>query len=244
MLDLTIGIVTDGNNSRRVSKIIDSLAEQKYFPKNLHIVVCGGNFGAQQPDLAEEGYYYSYTHIPFDESLKFAHITKKKNLIVQAAKFDNVVLMHDYITFDPYWFDGLCLFDDECGGQWDLMMTKVLNLDGSRFRDWCYWTTPGDDREHTVKESWCPDGIKFKGRPSLAPYTVPADSNFYYSGSYIITKKWVFEKWPLDESLDWGQGEDLKHSLEVIPNVRYKFNPYSTVKSLKQKDLGIGVLPQ
>jgi acyl-coenzyme A synthetase/AMP-(fatty) acid ligase len=44
-------------------------------------------------------------HIPFDETQKPMWITKKKNLITQNSKYENLVFLHDYIILNNGWYD-------------------------------------------------------------------------------------------------------------------------------------------
>ena len=44
------------------------------------------------------------------------------------------------------------------------------------------------------------------------------------------------QKFPLDESLSWGESEDVKWSKEVRQHFKFKLNPHSSVRLLKQKD--------
>ena len=50
-----------------------------------------------------------------------------------------------------------------------------------------------------------------------------------------MAKKWVMEKFPLDEGLFWGKGEDVQWSKSIRTGCKYVFNPYSTVGLLKIK---------
>ena len=92
-------------------------------------------------------------HIPFDEDSGLAGneqwckenqikrggwITKKKNLITDQAKYENVVYIHDYHAVMPGWFANFVVFGDE----WDVCMNRVEDIWGNRFRDWLSWDHP------------------------------------------------------------------------------------------------------
>ena len=86
-------------------------------------------------------------HIPFDEESGIVGkgkqwcdeqmikqggwITKKKNIITQEAKYDNIVYFHDYHAFMPGWYEGYLKFGDE----WDVCMNVIQDIWGNRFRD-------------------------------------------------------------------------------------------------------------
>ena len=58
----------------------------------------------------------------------------------------------------------------------------------------------------------------------------------YISGAYWVAKKSVMEQEPLNENLCWGESEDVEWSYRIRQNYRYKMNPYTSVKLLKQKE--------
>ena len=103
-------------------------------------------------------------------------------------------------------------------------MTPIQNADGTRFRDWTLWP-------HDIT----PDGSP--NLQSLLPYDVGDLSKFMYiSGAYWIAKRKVMQEFPLDETLSWGESEDVKWSKQVREKYNFKLNPHSSVKLLKQKD--------
>ena len=55
----------------------------------------------------------------------------------------------------------------------------------------------------------------------------------YISGSYWIAKKSVMEEFPLNESLCWGQGEDVIWSKQVRERYNFNMNINSTVSIMK-----------
>ena len=109
-------------------------------------------------------------------------------------------------------------------------MNVIENKDGTRFRDWCAW----DDPELCFKSG--EQGIV------LPSYDYCKYEYMYISGGYWIAKKYVMEDEPLDENLDWGQGEDYEWSIKVLPKYSYKMNQHSKVKLLKDKRLSAEVL--
>lgn len=104
-------------------------------------------------------------HIPFNENIKPMWITKKKNIITQEAKYENIVYLHDYIILKEDWYDGFIKF----GNDFDVCMTKILNNDNTRFRDWCLWSM---------------DNFNLKGE-HIIPYNMTHLTKYMYiSGSY------------------------------------------------------------
>lgn len=150
--------------------------------------------------------------IKFNENVKPMWITAKKNTITKLSKFENICYMHDYIVLDNNWYNNFKIF----GEDWDVCMNAIKNLNGTRFRDWVLWAprfVNYDDLERT--------------------------HDMYVSGSYFCAKKSFMIANPFDESLSWGQGEDVEWSLRIRNFWKYRCNPQSIVKFLKQKpDVG------
>jgi len=195
----TFGIVTSGTKEGNISKIIDSI-ESQGIPDDCYEIIVVGACTLKRKNLIQ---------FDFDETIKpKAWITKKKNMIAQNAKFDNIVLLHDYIYFKEGWYEGYCNFTED----WDVCMNVILNANGKRFRDWTLWY-PGpvdyDDNSRT--------------------------NEMYISGAYFCIKKDYFLQHPLDEKLIWGESEDVEWSLSLRDTWNYKCNKHSTVHLLKRK---------
>ena len=184
-----------------------------------------GNIFRKPYDLKDKSGTVHKKTTNFDNSGVNAHgivagwITKKKNLITQHAKYENVVYMHDYHIFKSDWYEGFLEF----GSDWDVCMNKIEDFWGHRFRDWVSWDSP-----------------KY-GKRRLAPYD-DESSDFvkhcYISGSYWVAKKKFMEENPLDEQYLWGQGEDLEWSFRIRDKFNYRMNKLSTVKHLRPKLTG------
>ena len=122
-MDFTFGIITNGSSDDFVEIVINSILSQNI--PNFEIIVVGNsNVKAENTRV-----------IPFDETQRPMWITKKKNIITNEAKFDNIVYLHDYVFLSKNWYDGFLKF----GNDFDVCMTKILNRDGSRYRDWTLW---------------------------------------------------------------------------------------------------------
>ena len=208
-MNFTFGIVTSGLDDR-VQIVIDSI-EKLNIPEYEVIIV--GNSNVQRDRT---------TIIPFNENERPAWITKKKNLITQHAKYENVVYAHDYIYYKEDWYKGWL----EYGDDYKVCMNRILNGDGTRYRDWCIWPHNNNFM----------DGIMARGRGCLIPYSMTHLSKYmYFSGAYWVSKKSVMEEFPLDENVCWGQGEDVIWSLQVREKYDFSINPNSVVQLLKHK---------
>lgn len=208
-MDFTFGIIT--KNNRFVSTIINSIKSQNI--PNCEIIVVGG---APINDCI---------YIPFDETIKENWITRKKNIITKLANFENIVYMHDYIKLEPDWYEGFLNY----GNDFDACMTKMVELNGVRYRDWtlCCWAPI----LHILgKKRRC---------ERLLPYNITQFSDLmYFSGAYWVAKKHIMEKFPLNEDLCWGDGEDTDWSYRIRRYTKFSINAHSTVRLMVIKNSG------
>jgi len=213
-------IVDDTIQNENLKKIVDSINDQKIDSSDYEIIIVGSN---SKNKNFESG---SVKFIDFDEKVKDKWITRKKNIIIENSVFENIVIIHDYVIFDPDWYSGYLKFDSD----WDVSMCKIFNKDGVRWRDWILW--------------WCgtaPYKLEHKG-VLLAPNRLLYDDNkyinseMYINGTVIIGKKNFLIKNKLDEKLTWGQGEDCEWSSRCRGNWNYKMNTNSKLRLLKQHD--------
>ena len=205
-MNFTFGIITGGNNELMINDIINSI-ENENIPNYEIIVVGHCNLNRKNTSV-----------IPFDENIKRAWITKKKNIITQLAIFENIVYLHDYIKLLPNWYEGQI----KAGENYKIRMDKIINNNGERFRDWCIWPHNNNKMDN------------FIGRDCLIPYDITHLSKYMYvSGSYWVAKKDVMLEFPLDESLSWGEGEDVLWSKQVREKYSFNMNENSSVFIMK-----------
>lgn len=206
-MDFTFGIVTNGNNDNFLNIIITSIREEKIL--NYEIIIIGNTL-ITGDDIV---------NVPFNENERSGWITRKKNIITELSRYENIVYLHDYIYFLPGWYKGQLL----SGNDFTIRMDKIINYDGSRFRDWCLWVHNNNYID------------TFIGRDALIPYNLKNLTKYMYiSGSYWISKKYVMEEFKLNENLSWGGGEDVEWSKLVREKYNFSMNINSSVKILKQ----------
>jgi len=202
----TFGICTDGTQNERIHKIIDSIEQE--CPIHNYEIIITAPIDISIPRI-------NTTTLKIEDLGRQMWITKHKNEQARLAKYPNLVLMHDYIKLLPGWYRGYCNFEN-C---WQVAMNPILNLDGTRFRDWMIW-----------------DGDYHNGKIRFLDYDVDDQiHNMYISGSYFVVKTDYFRENPLDENRVWGQGEDVEWSLRLRDCWYYKLNRLSLVQFLKQK---------
>lgn len=211
-MNFTFGITTNGLSTDLINNTIRSIYVLNI--PNFEIIIIGG----------QNNYSNDIIHIPFNENNNKGWITKKKNLICLNAKYENIVLLHDYIEFCDDWYKGFL----DYGNDFDICVTKIINKNGSRFRDYTLF----------------PYGVSYPfDTRGLIPYnynpSLKLSKLMYISGAYYIIKKNIALTYLLDERLMWGQGEDVELSKRLVNNgIILKCNYYSTVKFQKDKVSG------
>jgi len=215
-MEFTFGIITSGDYDNLVNKIIDTI-EFEEIPTYEVVVI--GNSHVERKNTRV---------IPFNENIKPMWITKKKNLITQFAKYENIVFLHDYVYLMPGWYAGWLKY----GNDFKACMNVILNADGSRFRDWVIWENPTENGEEIIKNA-----------QHIIPYYINNLSRYmYFSGAYWVAKKEIMQKYPLNEELVWNRGEDIDWSKKYRQDNEFKMNPYSAVKCVKMKNPVFGIL--
>lgn len=139
-------------------------------------------------------------------------ICHKKNIAAKNAKYDKLCIMHDYVGLESGWKKSF----EKFGENWLVSTNIILNIDGKRHRDWILWDHP------------LVDG------PGMLPYDIES-KYMYLSGGYFCVKRDFFLNNLLDESLFWGEGEDVEWSLRVREKTKFKMNDKSVVVYLKDK---------
>ena len=213
MIGVSFIITTGGTNDQMVSTVIDSIEAENL--DQYEIIIVGGNTTTVDRRHTR--------HIPFDESVK-AHITlhgypgrwttRKKNLGIDAAKYDIVIPMHDYIKINPGWKQGFLNY----GVDWDICNHQCILSNGVRADGWRINQFPGLPR-------YC-----------MIPYDIDIFVPYMMiQGNYWAAKKSTMLRHPLDENLLWGMEEDAEWSRRVIPSCKVKMNANCIVQYLKPR---------
>ncbi len=208
-MEFTFGIITAGGADHLIQQTINTIRDEAI--PNYEIIIvgqssCSGN---------------DVRVIPFDESIKQGWITRKKNMICQSAKYENIVLLHDYVTIVKGWYAGFLTF----GNSFDVCITPIHTIHNTRFRDYTLYPQ-GMASKYSVK--------------SLLPYTYKAPLSvsrlMYISGAYYIVKKIIALQFPLREELFHGAGEDVIFCHDLArAGIVIQCNQYSQAKFMKHK---------
>lgn len=203
----TIGIVTNGDRNDWLELIIESIKKQNI--PEYEIIICGKYKNRPEKNI---------TYIPFDERADRGWITKKKNLIVEKAKYENLCMIHDRLVFDANWYQGM----EKYGNGFELLGCIQKLKNGEQAGD---WLTNGGPMY---------DFYKIAGME----YT-DWDYNTYLSGQLFIIKKSIYEKVLWDETTFWlpKTKRDLVADSDFSFRARdlghiIRFNPYSSFTAL------------
>jgi len=243
-MDFTFGIITSSQTDIFIESIIQSIEKQGI--PNYEIIIIGT---ITPPDNMNE----RVVIIPFDETVYPGWITKKKNLITDHAKYENIVFLHDYVGFCDGWYDGFLKF----GNHFDVVSNVIHDMDGKRFRDWNInqhfmqgLILNNGARYHPIVGAWDEwitdyqrhtpiDPLLYDpNRGTLLDYGLDVEKlqkYIYLSGAYWVAKRSVMQEYRLCESLLHCQGEDVEWCQRIREKYTFSFNPWSTVSLLKRR---------
>jgi hypothetical protein len=188
----------------------------------------------------------------FNENMKKAWITAKKNLIVDEAHlagFQKICIVHDYYYFDPDWYQNLIDWWDD-NEHYQLVLNPIYTAEGTRHSDWLL-----DQRfvqallnDHSYFIDVLMKVAPHENHPKYVcglPYEEKDMTNMQYiSGGYICGKTEVLKALPLDETRCWGDEEDLEWSQRVRgARIKLGFCPNATVRLTKPGKWHLHQLP-
>lgn len=197
----SFGIVTNGKRLDWLKEIIASIRIQKI--PHYEIIICG---------TYKEKIENDTKYIPFNQRDNQGWITKKKNLIVNKAKYQNICIIHDRVVFGKNWYQGM----KKWGNCFELLSCQQL-LNKQRTYD--YFVHQFKNINYYLK---------------LGAILEPTDWQKYsfQAGQMHIFKKDIMLKNKLffNETLYWNQAEDIDLITNYI-NQGYinRFNDQSTI---------------
>ena len=232
---MSYGICLGKNYDRvTVQNLINSIDMQDHMTLPYEIIVIGD----YKNDLTSHGLL---RHIMFDETQKNGWITRKKNLLADAACYPTLCFLHDYYILKPGWFEGLVRYSEE-HPEWKVLMNEVTRFEGDRHSDWLV----NQEYMDILLQKYPELGPKLM---SVAPTenngprwvcALPYDEKSlthiqYISGGYILVRRDVLKTHKFDERFGWGEAaEDVIWSKVLIKNgIRFQFNPYNSVSLQK-----------
>ncbi len=178
----TFGIVSNGKRREWLRDTITSIRRQGVPEYEILLIGPPNSLPAEEHDLRIIG---------FTEKDEKGWISRKKNLIAEAARYENLAIMHDRIVLDDLWYQGMQAY----GNHFWLLGVPVESLTGQgRMADWLrYEGQRGMQRLAEIElldyEDWDPAA--------------------FVGGGLLVVKRSCWRRVPLDEHLFWQQGEDI-----------------------------------
>lgn len=205
----SFGTISGGTTDNEIDRGVDSILELKI--PHFEVIICGfygGKYSKKKHPQVKI--------IPFDHVLPW--ITKKKNIICENAKYENLVIFHDKFSFEKNWYEGMKKY----GNYFEILGCVIRDPEGRRAQD---WETYGIPLKPFSKLAFSGAGGRLEERDW--------DKNINIAG-FAILKKTVWRECPWDERLLLFQTEDLKISGDFyeagfVP----RFNPYSNARASK-----------
>lgn len=212
--NITIAILTS-NKIDSVNIIIDSIYKQTCSCENVEILIFGNLTTSQ---IKHKGLNVKVIYDKEIESKDW--ITKKKNIIHEYSSNDDIVIIKDYIFFNPNWYQSFSHFVNK-NQDYEIIMNKIVDEQNNRYLDWIT----------------CLSGMK-SGK--LVNYDVSSDAHpkMYIPGAFMCVKKYVLENNKFDETLvGLNKGSDIEWSKRVLGKYKYIFNPNSVVVAFGKEHL-------
>ncbi len=182
----SFGVITDGKRQGQLFAFIASVLALDHSAAYIaEIVVCG-------PSCIATDVCAAFPNVVFvadtNEFVEQGWITRKKNQIVDHARYENLIIAHDRYTINTDFITRL----QEFGGDFSFLVCRQLRPDGRRFPDWvalgCEW-------------SWSPPAILEYGDWTR---------NLYINGGIMIAKTQHLKDTRWNELLFWNQAEDVE----------------------------------
>lgn len=200
----TFGIITNGKRLDWMKKIIHSIRIQKI--PHYQIIICGNYHDPKEKDIS---------YLPFTKRDDKGWITKKKNLIVQSSRYENICIIHDRVYFDAGWFAGM----KKWGNCFDHLSTVQL-YKGKRTNDWLL-----HEELQNVEYSFI-SNLDYRDW----------DINVCQGGQMHIAKRTYLLDTPWNEAYLWGRAEDVELSNRLRDKGHIqRMNPYSIIHTLLYK---------
>lgn len=192
-------------NNTKVPGVIDSIHKLNIPTSDYEVLLIGPKKEVDIPNI-------NYIHFD-DKAKRGLWVTRKKNILANEAKFDNLVICNDYFIFDPEFYTNWVKF----GEDWDVASNAQKFVTGERvFHDWC-------TLDHPNHPCW-----------TMVHYDDWTQTKYQYqAGGYVVAKKKTMLEYPFNEKLLWGQAEDVEWSKRIRDKCKWVCNGLSIVKHNK-----------
>ena len=244
--DWTFGIPTGPGDATMLNAVVKRILEMK-IPKK-EIILCG------RP--GENFKYFDKVKIVGDDiPAPPILISKKKNRIVEEAKYNNLCILHDRVFLPRDFFEIIEIFGDYYSYTTlqSLYFDDKYNLTPRRYSD--YDTLYKGNLTGAIKELVPKSNINenlsefskelFAELENQSIYIKGNPINYsmsdYPTGTMYIVKKDVWKLCPLNENLKWEEYEDVESGLRANRmGIVTRINPYGFNQSILSRPVVLG----
>lgn len=195
----SFGIVSNGSKNERIMQIINRI--KSFNIPHYEIIICGPSPYEHLPEnvrIVDDSTFYSDIRIP---------ICKKKNAIIKAATYENLMITHDRIMPKENWFISM----QQYGNYFDAIVPSIIDeetksmhiIDTPYYIDYNVYYPP------LFKPTWT--------------------NHLYMDGGIMIIKKAVANRVLLSEFLHWGEAEDVDFGKRLYYDGAYTSINHSVV---------------
>ena len=186
----SFGIITNGKDEDKLDILIDSILSQNI--EFVEIIVCGPYTTSKNVTVLSD---VTTTDIRVP-------INTKKNKIINHAKYQNIVLLHNRFILPSNWYQNM----QNYGNNFEVL--SLVNIDDKGYRV--------NDRPYFKGQI---SSVDYKKNGGLS-YT-KFNNDIYIPGGCYISKKWILKKYKLNNSLHWDELEDVFFSRLIMLNGVY-----------------------
>ena len=179
-MNISFVIITNGKKPDELSWVLKSIEHQKI--KNYEIFISG------HLENQEDFSWANYTFVDSKEAADKGNLAEMRNRACEKAQYDLILLLDDDMVLSSTFYEKLL----EHGSDFDILTSKVVLPDGTRFWDHCCYQDP--KRGHIILEA-----------------DEDAENLYMSGGMAWIMKKNVFEKLRWDsKTYDYYNMSNLK----------------------------------
>lgn len=199
----TFGMLTQGKKPKLVEDFCKSIRE--FGGPEHEIIICGPySSSLDQYDVI----YNSKVYSPL-----YADICKKKNDIVNMAKHENIMLLHDRYILNSDFFIGF----DKYGYDFDFLTIRQYHASGKNYPAYCSIDDKGELIWGQISE--CTDYKK-------------SWHSHYLNGGLLVGKTTLFKEIPFNDSIFHNQAEDVELTRVMLDaKIVPRFNMHSSAKT-------------
>lgn len=234
----SFGIISNGKRPDFILQLIDSITKQNII--RCEVILCGHIDVETEKEIKKREIKFAYYAMSEFDSLGW--ITRKKNIVMENAKYSNVMILHDRFVLHPLWHESMKKY----GNTFEVLACRNENSKGKRITDWVH-----------IKNVFSQTKNFSVDYGQLRPYLLDSKDwsrTSMISGGVTIIKRsvWKIVKW--DERRFWIEQEDtLLSNVQQLKGILPRYfsgavvisfiNKGENIRTLKYSpdDRGIGI---